>query len=1285
VYLDATCTIGTIDFAVSADLPGLQSNSDADWTFVLQAVNSSDELAASSFLAGLDSGLSLTTAMTNLDANIKASLVDEAATVLTASCIVHRSYTTTPTPTTSYSIREVGFDFRALLDWTPVSTVNLTSVSVAAKASRLTDSDPWSYQFFIFGTMTLTSSSSGIPTLLRVSGTLDMSQTGSLTLSIQAPGQGQVGGRDLMDKIVPDSSSSASAIITSAAPPTMPTLSSFMSGQGGGRVPISAQLSLTNTSGAWSVSSISVWINLIGFTWQSPGPAGVNALRLNVSNIYLSLKATKSTTVTTSVATVASMHVVQLGPATVALVPQEATPPPGHVLTTTVSTTLDDWVPEGQIGGTISLFGGQFVLSASIVYSSATTPSTLAIQASIPDGKYYPFSVMAYDAIFAPNGSSPVDLGVIANSSPAPSMSTCPIGLSKVTDPTNGTGRVLSLTFSDTALVRAWFRGQYSGQWPLTSSITLQQLGIMFDLNYPQSSDATQRSIKGYIYGQFALGNTGNTTLFAFVAGESRYAGGVTTTEIWAGLSVTAIPGSRVGVSPTDVIQSPAMTGWTLPTSGWGIPALPIQVTDLSTSFDAQAQVKFVTDPSSTTNTMLVDLVKASLSTASTWSPFTGVSLTEVQVALVVERSPIAPLSYNGLIEAIGTCQANANTTNYSLVFRARFQRSPNAPSTFLLQVTAATVQTSTGSLSPSAFMQMPLFGNHMFTSAQLTPLLPGTVMSPLIRRYVYADRADGNIISADSFLAATGSSVACTATVSNTLQQPTVYNLSQLTLTYSQAAASVSTVNSTISFQQATLSLAVINPLSTNPQYTASITGIIRIGNLQFLGSITRMPDASIVIEFSVSAGSTVAASSVLTNLGLTLTTIPSQAPFNINSTSSAFTITLTLQKNSSNNLILTKMDLSLSATGSWSLGSNGQIVIGSLTLRATWEATVDVGLTSSTQPVLTINGNAVFSSPNITTALNVTGTLTQQRITITLTLGSAQISSTNLVGNFVTGGLSSFTGPTFPSQSGVSSYSNAFIATGTVVFILQGNVWTADSVSVGVATEQDWTWALVDPTLEFNSINLDLVVMNLSSTPSLSANLRANLTFIKTDSTNGNVTLSMKADSTQLSGELNLTECNLTTLVYAFTAGRWDIPDLAWPSFPRIVFLIDWNQGTASISAIGPTWSLTDTEVAERLAAMEDPRLTVNVSKATSVLSLRGLEAVGLLEGDAYVLNVHIPISYELPDGPLRIWGYDVEQIYEMCKKLAELIEDVATICEIMMDVVGVAEALAVGTTVS
>jgi len=482
-------------------------------------------------------------------------------------------------------------------------------------------------------------------------------------------------------------------------------------------------------------------------------------------------------------------------------------------------------------------------------------------------------------------------------------------------------------------------------------------------------------------------------------------------------------------------------------------------------------------------------------------------------------------------------------------------------------------------------------------------------------------------------------------------------------------------TITSNIILIASSLDLKIQNPTSGTPAYVLSIVGTLRIGSSILVSVAVRLLNNS-TLKISLTANGQNSASSILATLvSDSNITIPQGAPLDIESPSATFTMDIICLKSSTAGWALQEVDLKLQATLPWNLGpSSTQLVITNLSLEARFS-----GLNSgNSQKVIKFAGTTSFGDSLSSSSAAFTAVLDQSSIILSIDIaGSTNTGAATIISHYVANWNSVLAAPELTSDTGLSNYGSKVVSSASITFVQAGTGYSPSSLAITVGTGSGFSgWSLVDNYLILTQLELSLNVTDLATSPTLNASLKGTMDYQSRSRVMNQMGIIMIATRRDLTCHVTLVGCNFQEMIFVATAGEWDLSG-NWMDMKSLDLHLNWYEKRGSFVATLENWTLTGNA---SIMAMLNPRLSLNVSKATV-----NLQANGMIAGEASVFGEEIPITFELPDGPLRIFGYDIREIYKMCKRLRELYDDAEEIAKIMADIVGASEAQAVGEAVS
>jgi hypothetical protein len=403
------------------------------------------------------------------------------------------------------------------------------------------------------------------------------------------------------------------------------------------------------------------------------------------------------------------------------------------------------------------------------------------------------------------------------------------------------------------------------------------------------------------------------------------------------------------------------------------------------------------------------------------------------------------------------------------------------------------------------------------------------------------------------------------------------------------------------------------------------------------------------------------------------TRSVVPAGCPIDLNTNTTDFTLDVWFEKTGSSGWSMTGVELDFKANprnNDWSLG---ELVVKRVELKGTFTK----NKTDGWDKTFVIQGTVNFGA----TPVIVEASMQKDDISLKLL---TPVGASDVVGKFVSGGLnnSSLSAPMLAQDTGVSDYRTKPFAQASVVFKKSdSNSYKPDSVSIRVGAGSGYKWQMVNPTLALKDPYAQLALKNLSKTTTLEVGLHGTLAFTQQkDKTIATIAIELIATLKELDLTLKAKDqgCTFGNLLYVVTAGEWDILPGFGPSLIELKFNINWDKKTASFSGTTADWTLP--QGLSKLASMKKPTLSVTLNRGSG-----GMKPKGMLDGKATLLpdsgvEVQIPISYELPKGPVRIFGLDVKKIYEMAKRLYQLLKDAKLAAEVVAEVASAAGEAAV-----
>ncbi|KAF2689392.1 hypothetical protein K458DRAFT_427565 [Lentithecium fluviatile CBS 122367] len=902
-------------------------------------------------------------------------------------------------------------------------------------------------------------------------------------------------------------------------------------------------------------------------------------------------------------------------------------------------------------GGSLSLYGAS--LDASVIYQSevATTTFTCILNGN----KQVSLQDLVSDAIINPPGAmSAHNLGTAATAMPIPDS--VPVDLDWGKLRMSGENKMCILDFKESELKRVRVKADFDVQWsvarsPLLPKLELINMGVLFDITNPIAADKTTL-VRGYAYGKVLVADV---SVFAFVAGIAS----PVARSFEIGLSVSSDPGSALGVGPQSIFGD--ILGKPVPASDWKLPlsfpedAAVERVLEGSTSAEAFMSLRVSQTIPETEDKEFknqIEAIKASIGVHGEWELLPGVKLQSV-VFSILAIPPVGTneqASYYAELagEASGTLTSVDNTI-YTVVLTACLQRSVDQSLRFQISVSAY-LDKPEQSMPLSQFLKTGLIGLDKIDvlqdpSAKAVP--SGLPTQPL------------QLMSLPA--------ASCSLTVA---KKDTSWEIDRLKARLEQNSPWI-IVPEKLKVTRSCLELEILRPRAVDRmiRFFASATLTINSSiNIDASISIEKFENSEDSLTLIVQSGSL---PSILQQVVGFSIDVPETCPV----LHSGYVFELKIvckysQKDSSWKIRTVSVCIWATPGTTWSLGG---LVITDLLAEAFFD---NIGTPESTTS-LCFKGNATFL-----------GTVAELRMTyspqiMVVSLGTA-VKATQIVGAFIPEGLnaSSLSKLLLPESTGLSRYQDISTADAKLTFKYQGSGgWQPDTISVSLHSSD--TWTLATDMLKATGLDLNIMLSGISSTKKeLRALLQLKFEFKLPPPSEkcGTLLCSLVATENMLQGTINTTDCSLPRFLYVATAGFWIAPD--WLDFPAITpqslkMTIDFKKSTAEFLALCRDWSLAKT--IPRLVSINGLglRVSVRVSRPSSQFS-----ASGTISGKAIVLNVEIPVSFELPYGPFKLFDIDVREAYKLAKRLYEALKDAKAVAEIvaqLAELEGAAEAAA------
>jgi hypothetical protein len=646
---------------VTGELPDVRQNTDMDFTLTLTAMDGDASIAPDKLLSELSSSINYKSITDSVDSELSTELQRSDPSFVAQAAITVRR-----TASGEYYLRKAGIKLRAKLEWKPVDGLDLKKLGLSLSASRASKTAAWEYKLVLAGQMFV----KAFP--LSVGVDIDIAKASRAALVITGGRVSGISTSDVLAALVnPTASSESLKAIKDVAPPSLNGYGTMVN-TGGTQFLISGVIQKDANGSSWYLSSIDIGVSLAGLQWS---PLSNDELVLRDMRFALFARHT--------------------------VVPKS------------------EWTYGGSIGAVLSLREGQFIVPVSISYDSKTSITTL--QGTLPDKVYGQLDALASDYYIRPEEGLYTGLSDSAKSKPAPDSS--PLSLSMVKDPKQGTQRGLWLSFKETKLTRTRFKADYHGTWALTDTLTINDMGILFDVQNPRDSD--KRTVAGYIYGKATLATS--VKLFAFIAGVDS----PTAAEFWIGFSAQYDPNASLGVSAKDVIADAKFADINVPVDGWEMPDFPASPNDSLTSAEAKllVKVKRVKQANEQPAKTKLEQIKVNAKVSHKWTLFDDVATATAELNVLVNANKSGE-GFSGYLELRGELQAKAGQDAYNVDVLVKVQRGEDKKNEFTAQIIA-----TKGSLgekaSPKKLTGLDIFGSKELNTADMEGQVPGIINAP--------------------------------------------------------------------------------------------------------------------------------------------------------------------------------------------------------------------------------------------------------------------------------------------------------------------------------------------------------------------------------------------------------------------------------------------------------------------------------------------------------------------------------------------------------------------------
>ncbi|KAI9150015.1 hypothetical protein HJFPF1_09765 [Paramyrothecium foliicola] len=896
------------------------------------------------------------------------------------------------------------------------------------------------------------------------------------------------------------------------------------------------------------------------------------------------------------------------------------------------TTAMDPWTYRGEVSGLVQIAG--FPISVGIQYDSKTGKTLL--KADLYEWSPSLADIAADSLLSANRGleeASSHDLIAYTDAFFAPEIS--PVDLSWCTDRRQHLARRFEVSLESQAVAQVFLEASYSSvSWNVFSTLVLTNMGISFLIINPRgNASLPATTIQGFAFGHFQLETV---MLRMFFAGLKNSEEMLIDAQITAGY----YPNGALGLHPQALIKDSRLGGIAdgIPTAGWKTPDSyhGPQPQAILQRVEAHARVRLRQGTQG--QQFFLETIVFRLDTETAWRICTGVAFTSVALQAVVK--PATAINGNVSSFALGLSALTSGLSSDSVIYTVTLDVSLQKDASDAYFEGSVTVYRSMDVLSladPNTVMSLDLFGSKTIEPS-LGQELPAQY--PVQLTHVVHSKI-------------------ATCTLRAAKDSQSQWFISSLSFTLG-TQDSWDIVPHKVIVTSASLSLVVGNPRG---QASFSLGASFFID----IGSQARMEGLAIARDGTTDSGSftlsfnIVETSKMLRELTGSDVSLPMGSP----SPNQNLRASLTFRnKTNERDYQLKRLEVEYK-NQSWAIGP---LIIGRLSLVLTFD--------EHDTYTVSFLGEASFGGVQVQVEILQANQKLQIRIL-------AGISSERLVSQFVSGSWRNVKDtPQLPSESKLDSYQTSQVsADATIEFEKQADKWQATQLDFLVRSTE--TWHLVQDVLWLDELRVGISITELGgSSAKVKAILLANIGFKQRPTTSGttgdgSLPVTVEADKRHLMGTLSLEKCSVPQILYIASGGLWNPPDMLFlDTFlpERVTLFASWvNQKHIVIEATYSDWVLPSP--LEHLARMRSPHLSLSLKG-----SLSSLVPSGFIAGTALLLEtVSVPLSFDLPTGPFRIFGIDVKKAYELAKKLYEALKYVAKAAEIVEEVCAVISALA------
>ena len=1228
ISLTALCTIGGWAFRVTGSIPEYTAGQKFTLTLSLVAADLLDSVDVGSVLGALN---------LSPDSEVLSNTSTGVADALTGSCIGSLSLSLVLGAQVTTYLSSASVIIATRRDWKLAPSLVLRNTGFALRASRVPGSSElappgaWDFVCAAEGTVVLDDD-----VTVAAQAVVELSKdAGTVRISLFAGNTANISPLQLLKAKGPSTASVDAVSGAFAAPDSLKT--QFNDALQATPTAFSATLTVRRIGGTWQLTMLrmDLFVGTIGLDDLT----GDATIPLGLFNTYFRVVAVKDTAVT---------------PAT--------------------------WAYSAVVGGTVDWGRGMFLISLEGEYTKpANAVSKASLRGRVRDGSFAPLSSLArMPELIAgqtmPADYKPPDLVATAKAKPAPLSS--PVVLAASVDSSFGdSDKGFDLIFVDGGMTRATFRAEQGGSWPLTNSLSLDKLSVYFNIDNPRTPG--KRMIQGYVYGVI---RAPPLTLYGFVAGSSV----PEASRFWVSVTGTYDPTATLGVSARTALGAATFgsigsdTSWQ---TGWTMP----QPEDMPTSDNVTTNVgaRLLVQVSRTQQTVTtpptwvtkLEAAKVQLAASATWRIYDDVVLAAGIQVSVLWIAPLTPSdTASAAVEVLGTLAIPSSA--YDLVLAGSFRKSSKRPTEITVVASirgklAPSASDTTSLPAPGDIASMSAFGSKSVTSAVQTTQWPSdftTRPSAITSTDITSTRMHLELL------------VARPATTDDS-----AYALKQIRFSL-DVADTLSWVvgNYTCSLDKVAIRLTATDPRTSNASYVFDARGtldVTTIGNSRLFslgvlaevvsGPTARGPQGSLHLKVLAGASVSQIFSALLPSDNAI--SIPSEARDRFPSITGS-----DLPQSASLDIWLAKAAgeanwgvqeafVVVEANQDSSLWDIGPITLKRLQFVAHWKKTG-----TSTALDMFLRADTTFNG----IAATVEGRFTGTKLVLGLGIGGSNAKPTDILEQFM--GEAPADAPELPEETGLDSYMSTAPATLIMTFTKAAGddgTWSPESLVLTFNSPRDENnrpreWELYGDVIKLTGMSARLEVRDLSSeTPRLDLRLEATLATLDPD--DDTTYLTTKATLTAKDSQIDLLvrlapNCNLRTVLYLGSGGRWDIETNWGPSVEYVRLFLDWRAKKGAFTVGCADWE-TDIIYSYQI---KDVLANVTFSEGTTSSLSVGGSLSGVVGLPVALLGVQVgtfdvPVEYVLPDGPLLIFGLDVELIYDIVTKLyrlAMLIGDIA-----------------------